>query len=153
MQPTQLEDEAENHTSLVPQVGARRLRNTCLGYLAKLKEEATTELCLDQFRGAACMTDSISALSALASIPGAARDEALSTFYQRAKANGEKLVIDKWFSVQAMADTPTALADVSGLMEHEAFDATNPNTFRCAHASPHPLARTRSGVHTLPHTP
>ena len=101
------------------QVGARRLRNACLGYLAKLREEETTDLCLGQFRGASSMTDSIAALSALAGVPGAARDEALSTFYERAKANGEKLVINRWLGVQAMADTPTALADVQALMEHE----------------------------------
>ena len=29
-----------------------------------------------------------------------------------------------------MADTPTALADVQALMEHEAFDAANPNCYR-----------------------
>ena len=59
-----------------------------------------------------------------------ARAEALGTFYDRAKANNEALVINKWFSVQAMADTPTACADVQALMAHEAFDANNPNRFR-----------------------
>jgi len=112
------------------QVGARRLRNMCLGYLAKLKEEETTSLCLEQFRSAGSMTDSVAALSALAPIPGAARDEAIGTFYARAKAKNELLVINKWFSVQAMADTPQALDDVKALMGHEAFDAGNPNCFR-----------------------
>ena len=112
------------------QVGARRLRNACLGYLAKLKEDETTQLCLEQFRSATCMTDSIAALSALSGLPGAARDEAMSTFYERAKANKELLVINKWLSVQAMADTPTALDDVKALMQHESFDKNNPNTFR-----------------------
>jgi len=112
------------------QVGARRLRNLCLGYLSKLKEEVTTSLCLEQFRSAASMTDSIAALSCLSGVPGAARDEAMAAFYERAKANKERLVIDKWLSVQAMADTPTALADVKALMGHESFDRSNPNTFR-----------------------
>ena len=111
-------------------MGARRLRNACLTYLAKLKEQETTELCLEQFRNAACMTDSLAALTALSAVPGAARDEVLTAFYERAKANKELLVINKWLMVQAMADTPTALDDVKALTQHEAFDATNPNAFR-----------------------
>ena len=112
------------------QVGARRLRGTCLSYLAKLKEEDITALCLEQFRGAQCMTDSVGALVPLASLPGAARDEALETFYSRAKANNEKLVINKWFQVQALADTPDCLANVKALLSHEAYDGNNPNVVR-----------------------
>ena len=56
------------------QVGARRLRNACLSYLAKLDEEETTALCVEQFGSASCMTDSLAALQALAGTMGAARD-------------------------------------------------------------------------------
>jgi aminopeptidase N len=113
------------------QVGSRRLRNACLGYLSKLKQDETTEICLAQFRGASSMTDSIAALSALSGIPGAARDEAMAAFYKRAKANDEKLVINKWLMVQAAADTANALEDVKDLTAHEAFGGgSNPNTFR-----------------------
>jgi len=112
------------------QVGARRLRNACLGYLSKLQDEEAVALSLAQFREAGSMTDSVAALQALAGTPGAARDEALDTFYARAKANDEKLVINKWLSVQAMADTPTALADVQSLIQHEGYDANNPNAIR-----------------------
>ena len=49
------------------------------------------------------MTDSLAALTALADKPSMARDEALHTFYERAKANKEALVINKWLSVQACA--------------------------------------------------
>lgn len=125
------------------QVGARRLRNACLGYLTKLSEDETTQMALDQFRSAECMTDSVAALAALASIPSAARDEAMSAFYERAKANDEKLVVNKWLTVQATADTPSALDDVKALMSHEAFDANNPNTFRAlvnAFAAANPAA-------------
>ena len=76
------------------------------------------------------MTDSLAALQALAAVPGAARDEAMETFYARAKANKEALVINKWLSVQAMADTPDALEEVKALMEHEAYDGNNPNSIR-----------------------
>ena len=66
------------------------------------------------------MTDSLAALTALADKPSMARDEALHTFYERAKANKEALVINKWLSVQACARSglshlPDA-TDVMGLL-------------------------------------
>jgi len=112
------------------EVGKRRLRNVCLAYIAKCGTDDAEALCLKQFHEATCMTDSIAAVSALASIPGAARDEALATFYDRAKSNKEALVINKWFMVQAAADAPDALGVVKGLMSHEAFDYSNPNRVR-----------------------
>ena len=63
-------------------------------------------------------------------IPGSARDEALSVFYSRAKENNALLVINKWFSVQALADTPTVIDDVKKLLGHESFDENNPNVVR-----------------------
>ena len=90
------------------QSSARRLRNTCLTYLSKLCEEETTQLCLEQFRAATCMTDSIASLSCLANLPGPARDEALTAFYERSRENNELLSINKWLSVQAMA-APTGM--------------------------------------------
>jgi len=111
-------------------VGARRLRNTCLGYLAKPADERAQQTCLEQFRAAACMTDSLAAVSALAGQECAAREEALTAFFERAKANKEALVLNKWLGVQASAETPSALQTVRSLMEHEAYDATNPNSIR-----------------------
>ena len=37
------------------QVGRRALRNTCLGYLSKLGDDAAQALCLAQFKSASCM--------------------------------------------------------------------------------------------------
>jgi len=111
-------------------VGRRALRNTCLGYLSKLGDDDAQALCLEQFRGATCMTESVAAVNCLASHPGAARDQALGEFYARAKANKETLVINKWFAMQAGADSPDALAVVKALMEHESFEFNNPNTVR-----------------------
>ena len=138
-------------------VGRRALRNTCLGYLSKLGDDDAQALCLEQFRSATCMTESVAAVNCLASQPGAARDEALAEFYARAKANKETsnpnpnpwranpnrnpnrnpnqanketLVINKWFAMQAGADSPDALEVVKALMEHESFEFNNPNTVR-----------------------
>ena len=43
------------------------------------------------------MTDSLAALTALADKPSMARDEALHTFYERAKANKEANPLAKLF--------------------------------------------------------
>jgi hypothetical protein len=39
------------------------------------------------------------------------------------------LVVTKWLAVQAVADTPSALADVKALMEHE-YSGTRPSSRR-----------------------
>jgi aminopeptidase N len=111
-------------------VDKRRLRNACLGYLGRLADGPAQELALAQFRTAGCMTDSVAAVAALASTEGAARDEALAAFYERAAANNEPLVVNKWLSVQAMAETPDALANVKRLLSHPGYDASNPNSVR-----------------------
>ena len=87
-------------------MGARRLRNTCLGYLSKLGEDETTSLCLDQFRAAGCMTDSVGALVSLASLPGAARDEALDSFYAKAKVRSLSLTLSLTLTL-TLSLTPT----------------------------------------------
>ena len=76
------------------------------------------------------MTDSLAGLKALVPHPGPARDEVSETFYARAKANSEALVINKWFAVHAMTFSADALTRVKALMTHEAYDATNPNRVR-----------------------
>merc|ERR1712113_72985 len=111
-------------------VGRRRLRNVCLSYLSKLPGEASEARCVQHFHKATCMTDAVAAASALASLPGSAREEVLGIFYERAKKNKEALVINKWFAMQASADAPDALQTVEDLMKHEAFDANNPNRLR-----------------------
>ena len=52
------------------------------------------------------MTDSLAALSLLAETDGPARDAALAAFHARWR--GDDLVLDKWFSIQAMAARPDA---------------------------------------------
>jgi len=111
-------------------VGRRRLRNVCLDYLSQIGDDKSQALSLAHFRAATTMTDSLAALKALESYPGDARDEVSSTFYARAKANNEALVINKWFAVQASTFSPDAVRRVKALMAHEAYDGTNPNRVR-----------------------
>lgn len=122
--------KGETFTVAPEAVGRRRLRNVCLEYLAAIGDAESEALSLTHFRNATTMTDSLAALKALDPYPGAARDEVSGTFYARAKANSEALVINKWFAVQASTYAPDVLQRVKALMAHEAYDGTNPNRVR-----------------------
>ena len=117
-------------------VGRRRLRNVLLDYLCSVKEtaeeqKAAAELAWDQFEKATGMTDRYSALSALASMSGGGtelRDRAIQKFFDDAK--GDALVLNKWFTVQALADLPDVLDRVKELTKHPDFTLSNPNRCR-----------------------
>jgi len=131
-------------------IGSRKLRNICLDYLCSIKEtpeeqmEAAT-LAKTHYESATGMTDKVAALTALASMGGtneavsAIREEMLQRFYD--EAEGDALVLDKWFTVQAMADLPDGLERVRKLSEHPDFSLKNPNRCRslvggfCANAN------------------
>jgi len=108
--------------------GARRLGNLCLGYLDCLEDPAHAQQALEQFRSANNMTDTIGALSALNDRASAQRAEALKIFEERWA--GDALVMDKWFSLQAMSTLPDTLDTVRGLMSHKLFTIRNPNKVR-----------------------
>jgi aminopeptidase N len=117
-------------------IGRRRLRNVCLDYLCSIREtpeEQTiaAELAKKHYDSATCMTDKVAALSCLASMDGEGaetRDEILQRFYN--EANGDALVLNKWFTIQAMADLPDILDRVKALKGHPDFTLKNPNRCR-----------------------
>src|SRR5205085_7444672 len=76
---------------------------------------------------AANMTDRLGALVALVNGSAPGKDAALAKFY--AEFEGEALVIDKWFTLQASA-RGTDVAAVRALMRHPAFTLKNPNRAR-----------------------
>jgi aminopeptidase N len=108
--------------------GKRCLGNLCLAYLTSIGDQSSIELCLQQYRRADNMTDSIGALMPLASCDCLERYEILDDFYQRWQ--GDRLVVDKWFSLQAASALPGTLGELKKLLEHPAFELTNPNRFR-----------------------
>jgi aminopeptidase N len=117
---------AEDPADLSNQAMARRaLKNSCLAYLALLKDPAITVRILNQLENGGSMTNSIAALSILADSDSPDRAPALARFYDRWQT--EANVIDKWFSVQAMSKRADAIADVEALLQHPAFDIKNPN--------------------------
>ncbi|EWY37893.1 aminopeptidase N [Skermanella stibiiresistens SB22] len=111
-------------------IGRRSLKNLALGYLMALEESGregteAVELCVGQFHNAHAMTDVIAALGCLADTDLPQREVALRRFYDLWK--DEPLVVDKWFSIQAMSERPGTLEEVKALLGHPAFEIRNPN--------------------------
>ncbi len=111
-----------------PSMGRRSLRNLALGYLMAADHEEGRALCQAQFEQADNMTDVLAALALLADSDHPARGDALEGFYDRWQA--EPLVIDKWFTLQAMPQRADSLDEVRRLKAHHAFKMTNPNRVR-----------------------
>ncbi len=109
-------------------IAERRIKNTALAYLAALEDAEARSLVHAQFGEANNMTDSQAALSLLVDLGGDSCAEALETFYARWK--NDPLVLDKWFSVQAMSRREDALDRVLELAQHPDFNLANPNRMR-----------------------
>lgn len=109
-------------------MGERRWKNICLSYLVLTQKEEIIKEAMNQFRHANNMTDVMGAFTALINVDCAERDEAIEIFYQRWQK--DSLVMDKWFSVQALCSLPDTLSRVKTLLKNPAFDIKNPNKVR-----------------------
>lgn len=119
----------EDHAMHGQAYGRRKLRNVCLWLMMKANETTTLPLCQTQFTASQTMTDTLASFSLLVNASQETiRQEAIDSFYKQWSSND--LVLDKWFSVQAVADVPDALARVKALLSHPAFHMTNPNKVR-----------------------
>jgi len=111
--------------------GKRGLKNLALSYLLAWADDSTCTLAQAQYDTADNMTDRLAALTALVGAESATAanlaDVALHDFYREFKKDA--LVIDKWFTLQAIAHT-TDVAAVHELMQHPSFTLTNPNRAR-----------------------
>jgi aminopeptidase N len=85
-------------------------------------------LCVEQYKAQNNMTDVIAALSLIAHGDMDEREELLSDFYSRWEH--DQLVLDKWFSVQAVSKRKDTIAHVKKLMQHPLFNIRNPNKVR-----------------------
>jgi aminopeptidase N len=118
--------------------GCRALRLTALGLISRLDEGRTAER---QFREADNMTEQSGALAALLTV-GRGQEE-LARFFRQWQH--ERLVIDKWFALQASLAAPQAAAATAReLTEHPDFDWKNPNRFRSVIGA---LATNAAGFH------
>jgi aminopeptidase N len=113
-------------------VATRKLRTATLWLLGEQSDEEgraeAIALARAQLHGADNMTDAESALACLVEAGGQAREAALASFYAQWKA--DPLVIDKWFSVQAVSSRPDTLERVIALCDHPDFTLKNPNRVR-----------------------
>ncbi len=109
-------------------IARRRLKNAALRYLSCGGEPEELARLERQLERADNMTDAQAALVLLAEHPGAARDRALAGFYERWR--GDPLVLDKWFSVQALSQARDTLERVQALARHPDFTLRNPNRVR-----------------------
>jgi aminopeptidase N len=109
-------------------VARRALGNLALAYLAWTRSESVLNLCLRRVRDSRNMTLVQGALAALRDVPCIQREQAYDAYYVRSR--DDSLMLDKWFALQSGARRPDAVAAVRALLEHEAFDARNPNRVR-----------------------
>jgi aminopeptidase N len=108
--------------------GARKVKAMALGLLAAGDKAAAAALAKAQYDAADNMTDRQSALMTLCGLDVPEREAALADFYER--FNGNALVIDKWFTLQALSLHPQAIEHVKALADHPDFTLSNPNRVR-----------------------
>jgi aminopeptidase N len=113
--------------------GKRSLKNLVLTLLAESEYSAINELAKTQYDSANNMTDRYGALATLVnySLPDA--QNCLEHFHQ--KFEGDALVIDKWFALQAtrqinLNNPEDVLNTVITLRQHADFNIKNPNRVR-----------------------
>ena len=108
--------------------GARKARTLALSYIAAGDPARAAELAAAQYDSASNMTDRQGALMVLCGLDCEEREERLSDFYRR--FSGNALVVDKWFSLQALSLHPKAIEHVKALARHPDFTLKNPNRVR-----------------------
>jgi aminopeptidase N len=114
------------------QIALRSLKNAALVYLMQSAGEEVMAIADNQLEASNNMTDAGAALSAIVNSTAANERgitaEALKNFYSR--WSHEPLVVNLWFQIQALSVLPGGLERVISLLEHKAFDITNPNKVR-----------------------
>lgn len=108
--------------------GRRSLKNLALAYLMAGTPAQAEAIATEQYYAARNMTDRMGALSALVHYStGEQAHRALDHFYDQWQH--DPLVMDKWFSLQAIAPGAT-VETIRALMLHPAFSLRNPNRAR-----------------------
>ncbi len=108
--------------------GRRTLRNVALDLLAANGSKLGIARAARQYDAADNMTDRIAALATLSLHDTPDRARAIADYYTRHASDA--LVVDKWFSLQAMIPEPNTLEHVRSLTGHPAFSMANPNRVR-----------------------
>jgi aminopeptidase N len=109
-------------------IADRSLKNLCLSYIGSIGEEQTTDFIRQKFETAQNMTDEYATLKILSQIDSDIKQTGMDIFYK--KWQRDKLVLDKWFAVQAASSLPDTLEQVQSLLTHPDFTMANPNKVR-----------------------
>lgn len=128
----------------ITEAGHRRLKHVCISYLYQNNPDAMRSYAKGNFTEnlAKNMTETINALSLLCDIGGPESKDALEKFYQQWKDENNALRF--WFKLQSGAHSSNTIEVVRSLMQHSAFDITNPNK---VYALFDPFVRNPYGFH------
>ncbi|MFC0820729.1 aminopeptidase N [Moraxella marmotae] len=107
--------------------GRRLLRNVLLDLRLTAGDASACADAYHQYNHASCMSERLGALSAIVDHNLDEKAAYLADFYERFAA--EELVIDSWFSVQALS-AQTSVADIAKLMARDDYDYNTPNRVR-----------------------
>lgn len=113
--------------------GLRAIANQALITLSYLKNPATNELLWQAWQTADSMTDTMATLVALDICRSEKFHTALEQFYTKWRQS--PLVIDKWFSLQAISVQATDTSAIRKLLQHSDFDTGNPNRARAIYGA------------------
>ena len=105
--------------------GDRALKNVLLSYLSAAKNSNVVDLIKKQYLSAANMTDRMAALSLICDHTVPERDELLFDFKSMWK--DDKVVMNKWFQIQAYSHASDTFERVKLLKKDQCFDSKNPN--------------------------
>jgi aminopeptidase N len=119
-------DDREPYRKTAVAMARRSLKNTCLSYL--LHTPGGEALAVAQLETSDNMTDYLAAIQGLVWHDSPLAADALAAF--EARWGNDALVMDKWFSMQAVVPGGETLCTVQKLMEHPAFSIKNPNKIR-----------------------
>ena len=108
--------------------GARKIKTIALALIAAADPEQAATLAAAQYDAADNMTDRQGALMVLCGLDCPERAERLAAFYDRYQDNA--LVVDKWFTLQALSLHPDVISHVRALAQHRDFTLRNPNRVR-----------------------
>ncbi|ODS99469.1 MAG: aminopeptidase N [Erythrobacter sp. SCN 62-14] len=111
--------------------GARKIKTQALVFIAAADPATAATMAAAQYDAADNMTDRQGALMVLASLDCPEREERLAHFLAAYEDNA--LVVDKWFTLQALSLHPRVIEQVRALAEHPQFTIRNPNRVRSLH--------------------
>jgi len=120
--------------SLTPAaMGRRALQNVTLELLTATNGTGCATLAKTHYDNADNMTDRVAALASLTDSTKPEREVVFADFYARYK--DYPLVVDKWFTMQSIANRNAMFDDFVSLRQHPDFNIKNPNRVRALYSS------------------